>query len=364
MYYLTMRDYVDKYGNTYIGIRDGGNIVPFFVKRVEGEVDNPIFVGHKLHEDGRFHVDLMGIQAKQDNVLLNPPKVGMFGGAGRLSYAYRRPQRRWKQGFELNNYSIKEFVTAPDDRRTNIWELFNPIDMPVERASELVRNSRMGIRVNRFAGVVGDGSKHPSLVYRSKTIGRVKGDKIVIPSNCSELLDTVKRLGDLDVEVRELKKKPAEDKAVTSLLRFVDECIGIVGNDYFSTEEGRLIYQSLKSSCEEGSFTSSGLLQSMSRTIIKRAQDDNESFRIKRTAVYWATLYYVLSCVSKGERLNLDDIVIKAYSQADNYVRDNLHNAQRRRYGRNFRDMVSKLNNVLFRIRREGMLPVEPIAPW
>lgn len=197
MLFNSMKDYSDRYGGTLVGKRTEHGIIPIVVNEVSGNVRSPMFRGNSVLPSGNLEIDGKMWSFKDPDMMLHPPKLGLCGSEGRLSFVKRKPERRWKQGLELGSCLIRGLVPN-GHAELNRYDLFNPVDRTFEEAFKLALNSQTGHRVSRTLGIVGTGSKtEAALVYRDATIGKVinEGKKIVIPKNFEPMRDTFKRAG-------------------------------------------------------------------------------------------------------------------------------------------------------------------------
>lgn len=193
MHYTTMRDYQNKYEGTYVFRKENGILIPVYVLEVKGDLDNPTIRGIiKLPIE---EPDPIEFQARDPDIILSPPKVGMCGSKGRLHYVERLVRRRYRQGFDPQNYSIASYVTGRGLERPSVYDIVNAKDTPLLEALDKVKDSRTGCRINRFAALVGDGGDNPYLLYRKKTVGRIRDGVLYTFDRFRVLEDTIRRLG-------------------------------------------------------------------------------------------------------------------------------------------------------------------------
>jgi len=202
MYFTYLRDYASRYTDTFVFRRDGNTLVPIRVLDVKGSDNEPMFTGVEMLPSGNMDVDTHQYKFKDPDIILNVPKFGMVSCEGTLSYVARKPVRRWKQGFTLQNCAIRDYVRT-NDRRLNIYSTFNSINVPLDEALERAKNSNRGLRVGMYAGIVGTGTDKATLVYRDKVAGSISGGKLIIPDTLKCLVDPFKRIGFKDIDIVE-----------------------------------------------------------------------------------------------------------------------------------------------------------------
>lgn len=197
-----LRDYDRRYRNTFVAMKEGDNLVPYYVEDVRGSDANPKFLGRKVHDSGNMDVDLKDISFLDENLILNVPKLGMTSSEGSLAFIARKPIQRWKQGLSKQNLEIRHYVRAMD-RDLNMYDIFNPHNVELNDALRLVKDSKRGVRLNRYAGIVGTGSDKSTLVYRSSVLGTNDNGVLHLDSSYRTLVDSIKRMGFNAIELVE-----------------------------------------------------------------------------------------------------------------------------------------------------------------
>jgi len=213
MHFRHKNDYESRYRQTYIGKVSSGRIVPIYVSEVYGTDKEPKFRGHEVLPDGSLSVYEVDFKFKDPDLILPAPKVGMSGNNGVLNYSSRLPRRRWKQGFDPDAYQNKSFVSSPRGARLNVYDIFNPVNVPLDQAiSTLKQYDTYGLRITRNIGIFKNKGKI-GIAYGNQSLGSVTDDgKLLLVPDSEMLVDTFKRIGFTDVVVTARPKANPKEK--------------------------------------------------------------------------------------------------------------------------------------------------------
>lgn len=131
------------YSDTYVGIREKEDIIPFYIREVRfqrsvrpgtennlSHINNLLFVGNRLtkRKDGSYVYQDNSESIPIENLILDVPLLGYYElqGVSSERWIYHLPQRSTKKGFTYRKTNIGEII------RTNsqgflklIWDIFN-----------------------------------------------------------------------------------------------------------------------------------------------------------------------------------------------------------------------------------------------
>jgi hypothetical protein len=213
MHFRHKNDYESRYRQTYIGKVSSGRIVPIYVSEVYGTDKEPKFRGHEVLPDGNLSVYEVDFKFRDPDLILPAPKLGMSGNNGVLYYISRLPRRRWKQGFDHEAYQTKSFVAPPRGVRMNVYDLFNPVNVPLDQAITILKQyDTYGLRITRNIGIFKNKGK-VGIAYGNQSLGSVTDDgKLLLVPDSEMLVDTFKRIGFTDVVVTARPKANPKEK--------------------------------------------------------------------------------------------------------------------------------------------------------